>query len=108
MTKGKLATWIGIAAGAATIVVAMFTLWGSIGWTTPNQHNADFLTAVGDVKDFRDEWKCDEYDEELLDARERLIRAEANGEDTVEIEHLIEKIKEKMEKLDCSRFEDFG
>jgi len=105
MTSGqRRASWtVGIMAGAGTIAVSMFTLWGNIGWTTPNRHDADFLVAIDQVKEFRDEWKCDEYDEELLD----LLREQVEN-DSVELRRQIEKIKEKMARLDCSRFEDFG
>jgi len=102
---------IGAIVGTAAAVVAVWTAldpWPVIGWETPNQHNADYGTTGEELKNFRDEWKCDEYDEELLEMREKLIRAQATGTDTAELEHMIDKIKEKMEKLDCSRFEDFG
>ena len=88
--------------------------WPAIGWVTPTQHagdiakvNTQYEQAVGDVKEFRDEWKCDEYDEELLELRKDLDQARTNDE-RAEIEHEIEKLKRKMEKLNCSRFEDFG
>ena len=98
----------GVGASVVAILTFFFTFWGAIGWTTPNQHAAAMESALGDVKDFRDEWKCDEYDEELLELREDLVRARAAGEPTTRIEHEIDKIEKKMEALNCSRFEDFG
>lgn len=95
---------------AATIVAMWATLdpWPRIGWVTPNQHDADFVVAVEELKEFRDEWKCDEYDETLLELREELRRLEGEGEDTTEIEHTIQKIERAMEERNCSRFDDFG
>ena len=52
----------------------------------------------------RDEWKCDEYEEELL----ILLQARRDGDDSVETEREIEKIRQSIEKLRCERFEDFG
>lgn len=81
--------------------------WHNLGWITPKQHDADFQVAINELKEFRDEWKCDEYDEELLALRERLAEARTETE-RIELEHQIEKLRNKMDKLDCSRFEDFG
>ena len=98
---------------ALTVVAAVIGIgsqlggWQTIGWQTPAQHDADFVVAVEELKEFRDEWKCDEYDEELLELREKLSVAQTEAE-KIELQHQIEKLKTKMEKLDCSRFEDFG
>ena len=104
----KIQKGIGMGAGGVAILTFLFTFWGVIGWVTPNQQAAAMDQALGDVKEFRDEWKCDEYDEELLELREALVRAQAAGEPTTRIEHEIDKIEKKMEALNCSRFEDFG
>lgn len=110
---------IGISAVVTTIaaIVGVWVTidpWPAIGWVTPSQHDSDIATvnaqyeqAVGDVREFRDEWKCDEYDEELLDLRKDLEQARTDDE-RAEIEHEIEKLRRKMEELKCSRFEDFG
>jgi hypothetical protein len=115
MTKTKLTTMLTLGGAGAALIVSMFALWGSVGWTTPNQALAahaslqlENVLGSESLKLFRDEWKCDEYDEELLEAREALIRARDAGQSTVQIEHLIEKIKGAMNRLVCSRFEDFG
>ena len=61
----------------------------------------DVLDAI---KESRDEWKCDEYDEELLD----LLKEQVDN-NSVELRREIEKLKKKIEKLSCvERFEDFG
>lgn len=89
-------------------IIGIVTQWSAVGWTTPNQHAADFVVAENVMKEFRDEWKCDEYDEELLDLKEKRERLIHDDQPTTEIDHQIEKIREKMRKIDCSRFEDFG
>ncbi len=81
--------------------------WPVVGWTTPNQHDADYKVTSEQLQDFRDEWKCDEYDEELLELRMKLSEARGQAE-ADELTHEIEKLKAKMAKLDCSKFEDFG
>ncbi len=81
--------------------------WPVVGWTTPNQHDADYKVTSEQLQDFRDEWKCDEYDEELLELRMKLSEAQTQAE-ADELTHEIEKLKAKMAKLDCSKFEDFG
>jgi hypothetical protein len=83
-------------------------LWGYIGWTTPNAHASDYKQTIEDIRDFRDEWKCDEYDEELLSMKLELVRMRNDDEDTTELELLIDKVEKKMESIDCSRFDDFG
>jgi len=93
----------------------MLDPWASIGWETPNQHKvsidklvAEYKLTSGEIKNFRDEWKCDEYYEELLDLKRELRAAESNDRDTVEIEHEIELLQDKIQSLKCTRFEDFG
>lgn len=83
-------------------------IWDQVGWQTPAAHAADYQQTVEQIKDFRDEWKCDEYDEELLKLKLYVQNMKLNGEDTTEIELLIEKIERKMEALECERFDDFG
>lgn len=87
-----------------TVAATSITLWPVIGWETPNQHEADVLEFVGEVREFRDEWKCDEYEEELL----ILLHAQADGDATEETKREIEKLREKIKRLDCQRFEDYG
>ena len=99
----------------ATVVGIWSTgVWDHVGWTTPNAHAADVqkiqderILTAGQLKDFRDEWKCDEYDEELLELRRRLVAAETEDE-KVTLRHQIAKLEKKMEANECSRFEDFG
>ena len=92
------------------VVATMVGLWPTLGWITPNQYKADttasqkeILEAIGELKelqqDTRDEWQCDELDEDLL----KLLHLQADG-DSIELQRDIEKIKNKMRALDCSRF----
>jgi hypothetical protein len=92
-------TIIGTLAGSVT---AVYAAWPIIGWTTPSQHQSDIDEAVGGIQEFRDEWKCDEYSEELLD----LLKQQRAGDDSVETEERIKRLRDKMKKLDCDRFED--
>jgi len=116
---GKQLSWaLGIVATLIAIVSGGFALWPSVGWTTPSTHNADITEVqinmvasseaiIEAISGLRDEWKCDEYDEELLYLEHELADA-THVENATEIQHDIDKIKAKMLKLDCSRFEDFG
>ena len=101
--KVKWSVTVGV---IASVVVIWTTLnpWPAVGWTTPNQHNADMIEAVSEIKDFRDEWKCDEYDEEIRD----MLRRQAAGDDNSDLTEDIKRLRAKMVKLDCGRFEDFG
>lgn len=96
--------WSAAVSTLAAVVALWVTLdpWPSIGWTTPNQHNADFAMTSEGVKDFRDEWKCDEWEEELLE----LLQKQADGDHSVQTERDIEKLRIKITKLKCERFED--
>jgi hypothetical protein len=100
----KIGVIVGSATAVLTLVVLLMQVWPSIGWTTPNQHANDFVVAVEELKKFRDEWKCDEYDEELEDA----LDAQNEGDSSTKLRRHIEKLRKKMDDLNCSRFEDFG
>lgn len=106
MTKTQITWLVSTVGGSLAVLAAVFSLWPVVGWTTPNQHDNDFVVAIEELKEFRDEWKCDEYDEELLEMQQKL--ATASEAEKVEIQHIIDKLKAKMEKINCSRFEDFG
>lgn len=104
-----MAKW-GVIVGSATGVSAIIALataapvfWNDYGWITPAQHEQDLTAAGDDIREFRDEWKCDEYEEELVE----LLKRQQAGDDSVELKRLIERIREKMDDIDCSRFEDF-
>ena len=102
MTKNK-STWIvSLVAASLAVIVGANQAWPLVGWTTPNIHNADIQRATGDVKEFRDEWKCDEWDEELLE----LLKSQATGDTSVETQLKVERLRAKIDKLNCSRFED--
>ena len=105
MLVTKNQAWgLGVAATLLTVISLLIVLWPHIGWTTPNQHQSDFLASSEIIKEFRDEWKCDEYEEELTAALER----QEKGDNSIDTKRLIEKIRKKMEELKCSRFDDFG
>lgn len=107
VTVGALAiAAIGLMGYASNAVEA----WPKVGWTTPNTHEADIAAlreeTVGEVKAFRDEWKCDEYDEELRILLREQDRLADEGENDPDLDEDIRRLREKMEKLDCGRFDD--
>ena len=91
-----------VAAVAVSLVLGATQLWPSVGWETPNQHDDDYSEIVSDIKDFRDEWKCDEYEEELL----QLLKRQATGDTSIETARKVERLKNKIDELNCQRFED--
>lgn len=117
---------IGAVVGTLAATVAIWTAldpWHVVGWETPDQHKADIAelrneyTLAGSasedilnkIQENRDEWKCDEYSEELSLNRRRLSREDnPNSERALDLKDLIDKIEKKMEQMDCSRFDDFG
>jgi hypothetical protein len=107
-----LVSWL-TAAGILVGIVVQVGLWPRIGWTTRMDHDADvealraeYVASETLIKDFHDEWKCDEYDEELLRLRESML--DADGAERISIEHQMERLRDKMAALNCSRFDDFG
>jgi len=111
----KASAILGVIATLAAIGTAGNQFWPTIGWTTPNAHAADVERLASEaedatqeildaIKESQDEWKCDEYDEELTD----LLEKQEAGDDSIELERTIEKIREAMQRRDCARFEDFG
>ena len=94
-----------IASGLA-IAATWGGAWDDFGWITPAKYQADYAETMGEIREFRDEWKCDEWDEELLELKRALADPALSDAERVEIEHEVEKLKEKMAKIDCSRFED--
>lgn len=100
--KAIIAT-VGLCAGTVT---GVYAAWPIVGWTTPNQHLADIEEAAGGIKEFRDEWKCDEYDEELRDKLREQARLSERGLTDPDLDEDIRRLREKMSKLNCDRFEN--
>lgn len=114
MTPKTFSWLVGTAGGAAALVWTVIQMWPTLGWTTPNQHDTDMMVTQNAIIEKLDElerqqqrrhaeWKCDEYDEELLALLERQ-----ETDDSVELRRDIEKIRDKMRELECSEFDDFG
>lgn len=108
MDKAKLSWAIGIIGGLIAIGTTGKTFWHDWGWITPAMAEAEHIAGAEAIKEFRDEWKCDEYEEELQELKRQLVRAEPGTDVYADIEHKISRIENKMLKLECSRFEDFG
>ena len=62
--------------------------------------------TVGEIKEFRDEWKCDEWDEELREKLREQDRLADAGTNDPDLDEDIRRLREKMRKLDCSRFDE--
>lgn len=108
MTKAQISWTIGIIASLIAIGSSIKGFWNEVGWITPAQSEERHTESEQLIKDFRDEWKCDEYEEELIVLKRRLKRMSSDDDDYVELDHKIERIENKMEDTECSRFEDFG
>ena len=102
MTTKKSTAIISVVAASLAVIVGANQAWPIVGWTTPNQHDADIIAFTGDVKEFRDEWKCDEYEEELIE----LLKLQATGDNSIETRRKVERLREKIDKLNCQRFND--
>jgi hypothetical protein len=108
MSKTQMSWLIGIIGGLIAVGTGAKTFWNDWGWITPAQASEAHAGAEQLIIDFRDEWKCDEYEEELRSMKRRLSRIDPDSEEAADLEFDIERIENKMLKLECSRFEDFG
>jgi hypothetical protein len=108
MNKTQVTWVVGTIAALIAIGSGAKTFWRDFGWITPAQAEVSHQAAEGAIKDFRDEWKCDEYEEELRELRRELSRTDEGTDEYADLEHEIRRIENKMDKTDCSRFEDFG
>lgn len=111
-TKTKMTTGILVVGAISVMGYASQALeaWPKVGWTTPNSHERDLAElraeTVGEVKAFRDEWKCDEWDEELREKLREQDRLADQGTNDPDLDEDIRRLREKMRKLDCNRFDD--
>ena len=108
MNKTQISWTVGIVASLIAIGGGAKTFWHDFGWITPAMAQAEHTAGAEAIKEFRDEWKCDEYEEELRAMKRRLSRIDPDSEEAADLEFDIERIENKMAKLQCSRFEDFG
>jgi hypothetical protein len=108
----KAQTYLGLIATIIAIVGGAGYAWRTVGWMTPSGHEESLhehqnttLSAIQAVSIKIDvnqaQWLCDENSEELVD----LLEAQS-VEETAERSVKIESVREKMRKLDCTRFED--
>ncbi len=109
----NLQTMLTIAGSAAGVIIAGFTLWPTIGWQTGARHDADMAAMkerlatieaefTGAVEKFYENWKCDEWYEELVD----LLAAQRNGDDSVETSERIRILRDRIRDHNCERFEN--
>ena len=88
--------------------------WPKVGWTTPNAHMADlealraeFITAAAaadqETKEFRTEWRCSEWAEDLEDAYQQ----QQAGDTSQRLRDKIEGLRERMDDAGCDKYEDY-
>lgn len=109
---------LAVLAALVTVISQGETLartWPKVAWTSQHGHEADIarledqieqalMATAGEVGDFRDEWKCDEYEEELAVLLDKLDDGSATAQDRERIRRIREIIGE--DGLDCARFEE--
>ncbi len=102
--NAKHVKWGTVLTTLATVVVLWTTLnpWPSVGWTTPNNHDADIDIVTGEIKSFRDEWKCDKWEKEL----QALLEDQQAGDDSIPTERRIDKLHHAIDKKECGKFEE--
>lgn len=110
-------------AGAATTVIAFGdTAWNRWGWITVQTYraeHADVITAgqtqqifdlLEDLKEGqdanRDQWECDELDEDIPDLQLKLLDESLADRERVKIHRELQKKQDRWDKLDCTRFVD--
>lgn len=115
----KSASWAISAAGLATALTTILVFWGTYGWITRAAYAEDekkeataeqmavLISSLDNIDAKldrnRDEWKCDEWAEELLDARLELAETDDQAEE-IELDQHIEDLKIHRTERDCSRF----
>ena len=108
MNKAQISWTLGIVAGLIAIGTGGKAFWNDWGWVTPSAAEEAHMVAESAIKDFRDEWKCDEYEEELQERKREINRLEEGTDEWADLMYEIERIERAMDELRCSRFEDFG
>lgn len=96
----KIRAGLATAGAVAGFLAAAFALWPELGWVTPNQHRADFDSTLSEITRFRDEWRCDELNEELIDLLEQV----SGGDSSARTEERIRRIRDEIDELDCEQF----
>lgn len=116
---------VAILAGASAVVSYgenISTAWPHIAYKTQAAHDADIAeiyeqhanlenmaeaierALAGEVKQFRDEWLCDELDDELGELLDKVQAGNATERDRQRITRIRARIS--PDNLNCARFED--
>lgn len=109
----NMQTGLAIAGSGVGLLAGGIALWPTIGWQTGASHAADVaalqarieqleIEFTGAVEKFYDNWQCDEWHEELVD----LLKAQRNGDDSVETAERIRILRERIARHNCERFEN--
>ena len=100
-------------------LTTILTFWGTYGWITRTVYASDHLgvatsTQIANIEKLlveikkdqdlnRDQWECDEMDEEIPELQKERAEAITVGEQ-IDIDRDIEKQQERWSKLNCSQF----
>ena len=100
-------------------LTTILTFWGTYGWITRTVYAQDHKgvatsTQIANIEQLlveikhdqdlnRDQWECDEMDEEIPELQKELAEAESVSEQ-IDIDRDIEKQQERWGKLNCSQF----
>lgn len=113
LAHNKVLQVAAIIAALGTITATGRVLWNDFGWITPVAYAEDLdgvleaqaaieSTILSEIRKNQDEWKCDEYDEELAD----LLLAQSEGDETIETAERIQRIRALRARRDCARFDE--
>jgi len=118
--------WLVSVGGIAIAMSAILVFWSSYGWITipvyaldkkvniaahKNQITQQSITDLTKIMETiaenqtinRDEWMCDELDEEIPELQKDYAAAVTKN-DQIDIQRIIDKKEEVWGKLDCSKF----
>ena len=89
----------------AAVIGAFFTgiawAWPRIGWYSPRYIDAQIGNTQQALQDFKEEWRCSQWDKELSDK----LLAQMLGDNSVETAQRIDRLRELIRTNQCARFD---
>ena len=70
----KIGATVGVVGGIFATLTAINVFWGDYGWPTNKTYKIDHGERSA-IAQFRQEWKCDEWSEEIPDHEKNVERA---------------------------------
>lgn len=112
VTVGSIAGVVILAGTLWTTLNPAANPWQSLGWTTNERHDTELATLRDDLESritmteegsskFYLHWRCDEWEEELLE----LLEKKAAGDDSVELQRRINKLRDRIDEKNCDQFD---